>query len=112
MSRHLRNVHDHINKEERWLIISKKTLRYGGKLHCPIKGCPKGKSYVRLDKHLINKHGKHPGKKLNKLMRMAKKKAFNESLQIITQRQAEPPAPEPPSAAPAASSLEFLMSEM
>lgn len=57
MSRHLRQVHGQQDASERRLVASSQSLRYGGKLRCPMPDCSTDREYVRLDKHLISIHG-------------------------------------------------------
>ncbi|XP_040910287.1 uncharacterized protein LOC121192608 [Toxotes jaculatrix] len=97
LSHHLRDQHGMKDDKQRRLFISKKHLRYGGRLRCPIKDCGSQKDYASLDKHLISAHGRTPGKRMTKLMTKAKKAAIKEKLWILYQT---PPPPAPPTQPP------------
>ncbi|XP_040908620.1 proteoglycan 4-like [Toxotes jaculatrix] len=103
LSRHLRDRHDMKDDKQRRLFISKKHLRYGGRLRCPIKDCGSQKDYARLDKHLISAHGRTRGKRMTKLMTKAKKAAIKEKLRTLYQTPPPlqtPPLPAPPTQPP------------
>ncbi|CAK6978024.1 proteoglycan 4-like [Scomber scombrus] len=56
LSRHLRETHGVEDVRLRRLLVSRRNLRYSGKLRCPVKGCNSDREYVRLDKHLVAQH--------------------------------------------------------
>ncbi|KAG7460028.1 hypothetical protein MATL_G00216780 [Megalops atlanticus] len=76
---HLEKTHKVTSSEERKLILAKASLRFKGRMDCPVEGCGKT-GMARLKLHLINKHHLRD---TEDYMKKAKLAAINERLKAF-----------------------------